>query len=157
VAEHLEEGVVAGRPPHLLEIVVLAGDPQDALVVDRAAVAPLLGPGEDVLELDHPRVREEERLVARRHEAGAGPRGVAALLEELDEAPADLRGGKRRDAWITLGGGARHPAEWYRTARARPRPAAARRPGNRAGIAGAGPFPARLPDSAIGDRYCIAA
>ena len=39
VAEHLEERVVAGRPADLLEVVVLAGDPQAALVVDRPGVA----------------------------------------------------------------------------------------------------------------------
>ena len=40
VAEHLEERVVTGGPADLLEVVVLAGDAQDALVVDRPAVAP---------------------------------------------------------------------------------------------------------------------
>ena len=55
VAEHLEERVVARRPPDLLEVVVLAGDPQDALVVDGPRVRARLGPGQDVLELDHAR------------------------------------------------------------------------------------------------------
>ena len=90
VAEHLEEGVVARRAAHLLEVVVLPGDPQDALVVDGADVAALLPPGQHVLELDHPGVREEQRLVARRHERGAGHLGVAALSEELDVAAANL-------------------------------------------------------------------
>ena len=39
VAEHLEERVVARRPTDLLEVVVLAGDAQAALVVDRPRVA----------------------------------------------------------------------------------------------------------------------
>ena len=90
VAEHLEERVVAGRPADLLEVVVLAGDAQDPLVVDGPGVVALLDAGQDVLELDHPRVREQERLVAGRNEAGARDRGVAALLEELDEPPPDL-------------------------------------------------------------------
>ena len=46
VAEHLEEGVVARRAPDLLEVVVLAGDAQGALVVDRARVAARLGAGQ---------------------------------------------------------------------------------------------------------------
>ena len=120
VAEHLEERVVAGRPADLLEVVVLAGDAQDALVVDRPGVVALLDPGQDVLELDHPRVREEERLVAGRDEAGARDRGVAALLEELDEAAPDLRRGQRRDPRIVIGGGRRHRPQWYRTGRCLP-------------------------------------
>ena len=38
VAQHLEQGVVARRAPHLLEVVVLAGDAQAALDVDGAGV-----------------------------------------------------------------------------------------------------------------------
>ena len=85
VAEHLEERVVARRPADLLEVVVLAGDPQAALVVDGAGVVALLGAGQRVLELDHARVREQQRLVARGHEAGAGHDRMAALGEELEE------------------------------------------------------------------------
>ena len=56
VAEHLEERVVAGRAPDLLEVVVLAGDPQAALVVDRAACSSAVSaPVKHVLELDHAR------------------------------------------------------------------------------------------------------
>ena len=91
VAEHLEQRVVARRTPDLLEVVVLAGDPQRPLIVDRAGIAALLGAGQDVLELDHPAVREEQGLVAGRDEARARHDRVAALGEELDEAPTDLR------------------------------------------------------------------
>ena len=108
VAEHLEERVVARRPPDLLEVVVLAGDAQAALVVDGAVVGARLGAGQDVLELDHPRVREEQRRVAGRDEAGAGHDGVAALGEELDEAAADLGGGQRDDPRIVGRDGGRH-------------------------------------------------
>ena len=96
---------MARRPADLLEVVVLAGDAQAALVVDRPGVRALLGAGQDVLELDHARVREEQRLVAGRDEAGAGHDRVAALGEELDEAAADLGGGQRRDPRIVLGDG----------------------------------------------------
>jgi hypothetical protein len=100
VAEHLEERVVAGRPSDLLEVVVLAGDPQAALVVDGAGVAPRLGAGEDVLELDHPGVREQEGLVARRHERGGRHGRVPAGGEEVDESAADLGGRERPDPRI---------------------------------------------------------
>ena len=108
VAEHLEERVVARRPADLLEVVVLAGDAQDALVVDRPGVVALLDAGQDVLELDHPGVREEERRVAGRNEAGTRHGGVAAFREELDEASTDLGGRQRLDPRIALGDGGRH-------------------------------------------------
>ena len=106
VAEHLEEGVVAGRPPHLLEVVVLPGDSQDPLVVDRAPVRASLAAGQDVLELDHPRVREEERLVAGRDQARARHDLVPSLGEERHETAADLVRRKRDDPLVRV----RHPA-----------------------------------------------
>src|SRR5258706_2476933 len=115
VAEHLEERVVAWGPADLLEIVVLAGDAQHPLVVDRTGVRPLLGAREDVLELDHPAVREEERLVSGRHEAGARHDRVEALLEILEKPPPDLRGGPGLDPGIGGAGRARHRPQWYRT------------------------------------------
>ena len=108
VPEHLEEGVVARRAPDLLEVVVLAGDAQAALVVDGARVRALLGPGQRVLELHHPRVREEQRLVAGRDEGSARHDRVAALGEEVDEPPPDLGGGQRLDPGVGFGGGNRH-------------------------------------------------
>ena len=108
VAEHLEERVVAGRAADLLEVVVLAGDAQDALVVDGALVRPRLGAGEDVLELDHARVREEQRRVAGRHEAALRHDGVAALGEEVDEAAPDLGSRQRPDPRVRVHRGGRH-------------------------------------------------
>ncbi len=91
VAEHLEEGVMARRAAHLLEVVVLAGHSQAALVVHGPDVAALLSPGQHVLELDHPGVGEEQRLVARGHERRARHHGVAPLGEELDVSATNLR------------------------------------------------------------------
>ena len=54
VAEHLEQRVVARGPADLLEVVVLAGDAQAALVVDGTRVVALLDARQRVLELDHP-------------------------------------------------------------------------------------------------------
>ncbi len=108
VAEHLEERVVARRPPDLFEVVVLAGDAQAALVVDRPLVRARLGADQDVLELDHPRVREQQRRVPGRDQAGAGHDGVTALGEELDEAAADLGSGQRDDPRIFGRNGGRH-------------------------------------------------
>jgi hypothetical protein len=91
VAQHLEEGVVTSRAPNLFEVVVLAGDAQTALVVSGPDIAPLLPPGQDVLELDHPGVGKQQSLVRRGHERGAGHHGMAAFGEELDISAANLR------------------------------------------------------------------
>ena len=119
VAEHLEQGVVARRPPDLLEVVVLARHPQAALVVDGARVRAGLGAGQDVLELDHARVREQERRVAGRDEARAGHDGVPALGEEVDEPATDLGGGQRDDPRVGSLDGVRHRTQWYSTDRLR--------------------------------------
>ena len=68
VAQHLEKGLVARRAPHLLEVVVFSGDAQALLRRRRADVLPLLAPREHVLELVHPRVREQEGRVVREDE-----------------------------------------------------------------------------------------
>ncbi len=126
VAEHLEERVVAWRAPDLLEVVVLAGHAQAALDVDRARVGDLRGAGQHLLELDHARVREEERLVAGRHEAGAGHHRVSAFGEELDEAAAELGSRQRPDAWVRRGGRDGHPP-MVRNSPTGPWPSAGRR------------------------------
>ena len=65
------------------------------------------GADQDVLELDHPGIREEEGRVARRDEARAGHGRMPALGEELDEPATDLGGGQRHDPriWGLDGGG----------------------------------------------------
>ena len=112
VAEHLEERVMARGAPDLFEVVVLAGHAQAALVVHGPCVRPGFRADQDVLELDHPGVREQERRVAGRHEAGAGHGGVTALGEEFDEPAADLGGGQRHDPGIWTLDGRRHRTQW---------------------------------------------
>src|SRR4029078_3432205 len=86
VPEHLEERVMARRPADLFEVVVLAGHAQTALVIHRARIAAALLAGQDVLELDHPAVREQQRLIAGRDEARARDDPVFTFGEELQEA-----------------------------------------------------------------------
>ena len=92
VAEHLEEGVVAGGHAHVLEVVVLAAGAHALLRGGGARVVPLLPPEEDVLELVHPRVREEEGGVVLGHERRALHHAVPPLLEVPEERAADLVG-----------------------------------------------------------------
>ena len=68
VAEHLEEGMVPRRMADILEIVVLAAGANALLARDRAFVVPLILAEEHALELDHSRVREQERRVVLRNE-----------------------------------------------------------------------------------------
>jgi hypothetical protein len=100
------------RPPDLLEVVVLSGHAEHALVVDGAGVAALLDAGQDVLELHHAAVREEQRLVPDRHERRTGHDLVAAFCEVVDEAAADVGGGQADDPRIRWNGGGPHRPQW---------------------------------------------
>ena len=93
VAEHLEERVVAGRPAHVLEVVVLAARPH-ALLTGRGpdVVAPLLAQ-EHALELHHAGVGEQQGGVVTGHERGGPHPGVALALEVLEKG---LRGSHYR-------------------------------------------------------------
>ena len=94
VAEHLEERVMPGGVADLLEIVVLAAGAHALLRRRRAArpVRRLLHAQEDLLELDHPRIREQQRGIVAGDERGGRADGVVLPLEELQEAGADLGG-----------------------------------------------------------------
>ena len=65
VAEHFEEGVVVGVAADFLEIVVLAGDADALLGVGDALPGRLAGAEEDLLELVHAGIGEEQRGVGR--------------------------------------------------------------------------------------------
>jgi hypothetical protein len=52
----------------------------------------LSAPDEDVLELDHPGIDEEERRIVRRHERRRRHDRVPTLGEVLEEPAADLGG-----------------------------------------------------------------
>src|SRR5260221_462848 len=92
VAEHLEERVGARGVAHVLQFVVLAAGAHAALRGDGAVIRALLDPEEDVLELHHARVGEEERRVVRRDERARGHALVPFRHEVVDELAADLSG-----------------------------------------------------------------
>jgi len=68
VAQHLEERVVPGRVADVVEIVVLAAGADAPLCSCGAAVGALVDAQENVLELDHPGVDEQQRRIVARHE-----------------------------------------------------------------------------------------
>ena len=81
VAQHLEEGVVRDVTPDVFQVVVLPGDAHALLRIGGAGVGARSGAQEDVLELHHPRVDEEQGGIIERQEAGAGHDGVPAFGE----------------------------------------------------------------------------
>ena len=85
IAEHLEERVMSGRVADVLEIVVLAAGAHAALRRRGARNRPRLASQEDVLELHHPRIREQQRRIVDRHERRARNDLVAALGEVVEE------------------------------------------------------------------------
>src|SRR5690606_16172812 len=90
VAEHLEERVVAAGIADVLEIVVLAAGTQAPLRGRGARNRALLASEEDVLELDHAGVREEQRRIVRGHERRARHDLVAAFLEVAEKQTTQL-------------------------------------------------------------------
>ncbi len=91
VAEHLEERVVAARGADVVEVVVLAAHPHALLRGGGALVVAPLAAEEQVLELVHPGVGEEQRRVVGRHQRGRGHHPVAVAGEEVEEALAESR------------------------------------------------------------------
>ena len=91
VAQHLEEGVMAGRVAHVLEIVVFAAGAHAALARGGAHVVAFIAPQEAVLELHHAGVGEQQGRVIARYEAGGRDYGVATILEEIEKGAAHLR------------------------------------------------------------------
>ena len=101
-AEHLKEGVVSWRSADLFKVVVLSGDTQAALVIDSAAIRAGLSAAEELFELDHPRVGEEEGGVACRDERGARHLGVPTRLKERHEPRPKVGGALRWDSRIAF-------------------------------------------------------
>ena len=83
VAEHLEEGVVAAGEADVFEVVVLAAGADALLRGGGAGVVALLGAEEDVLELVHAGVGEEQRGVVVRDQRGGVHAAMASACGRL--------------------------------------------------------------------------
>ena len=97
VAEHFEKGVMPGRVADILEIIVLATGAHAALRRDSTVVGALFASGEDILELDHARVREQEGRIISRDERARFDHAVPALLEKVEESLSDFGAGFHRE------------------------------------------------------------
>src|SRR5450830_1731469 len=91
VAQHLEEGVVAGRVAHVFQVVVLAARAHAALHRGRARVGARVGADEDVLELHHAAVGEQHGRIIARHEGAGTDDRVALRGKEAEEFFANFR------------------------------------------------------------------
>jgi len=85
VAQHLEERVVPGGPPDVLEVVVLAAGADALLTRGGALVFPLLLAREDTLELHHAGVGEEQRGIVPGDERRRAHTPVAVALEVAEK------------------------------------------------------------------------
>ena len=94
VAQHLEKGVVAGAGADIFQIVVLAAHPQTLLAGGGPVVVPLFQAQENVFELIHPRVDEEQRRIVGGDEIAAVHNGVVQFVEIVEKELANLFGGK---------------------------------------------------------------
>jgi len=90
VAEHLEEGVVAGGVTHILQIVVLAAGAHTALGTGGATVGALLAPEKNLFELDHARIGEQQGRVVEGHQWTARHHLVAVAGEIVQEGLANI-------------------------------------------------------------------
>ena len=90
VPQHLEEGVVARRVTDVLEIVVLAAGAHALLRGGGPVVGAGLVAGEDVLELDHAGIGEQQGRVVSRHQRRGGYDLVAVAPKIVQESGADF-------------------------------------------------------------------
>ena len=68
VAEHFEEGVVAGGITHIVEVVMLAAGTHAFLRAGGAGIGALFSTGEHILELHHARIGKHQGGVIARHQ-----------------------------------------------------------------------------------------
>jgi len=76
--------------PDFVQIVMFPACPNTLLRTCRGGVASLLAPKENVLELVHPGIDEQQGRVTGRHKRRALDDGMAAIFEKFEESPADF-------------------------------------------------------------------
>ena len=85
VAKHFKERMVAGSIANVIEVIVLATCPDTLLGTDRAIVRSLLSAKEQILELVHTSVREQQRRVLCRNKRTAADDFMLSRREEVEE------------------------------------------------------------------------
>ena len=90
VAQHLEEGVVAAGEADVFKVVVLAAGADALLRSGGAGVVALLGAEEEVLELVHAGVGEQQRGIVGRHQRRRVHAAVALGLKKAQKQLANF-------------------------------------------------------------------
>ncbi len=93
VAEHFEKRVMTIGEADVFEVVVLAAGADAFLARNGAAVVALLESEEDIFELVHPGVGEEQGGIVHGNERGTAHSSMAFLFEEAEEHFADFVSG----------------------------------------------------------------
>ena len=81
---------MATRMGNLVQVVMLSAGANALLTTCSRGISALLASKKNVLELVHPCVDKQQRRITGWHERRAFDAGVAAILEELEEPPADF-------------------------------------------------------------------
>src|SRR4030065_735249 len=89
--------------PDTAQVIVFPRHAHALVRVDRPGVRPVPGPEEDVLELHHSGIGEEQPGTPDREERGRGDNGVASLGEEIEKRAAYL-GSAHRHSRLLPGG-----------------------------------------------------
>ena len=98
IPQHLEEGMMYWRPADVIQIVVLAAHAHALLRIGHAPRLRLAQGQEDLLELIHAGIGEQQRGIAQRHQRSAGHDRVALAGKEIKELLAHFGAG--RDAFV---------------------------------------------------------
>jgi len=91
VAQHFEEGVMAGGIADVFQVVVLAAGPHTALAGGGTAVVALLLAEKHVLELDHAGIDKQQGRIIDRHQRTRRHDLVVVRPEKLQKGPAKFR------------------------------------------------------------------
>src|SRR5262249_55092859 len=122
IPQHLEERVMSGGVPDVLQIVVLAPGAYAFLRRGGALIGPLLQASKDVLELNHSGVREQQCRVVTRYERARRYDLVPVASEVVEKRCADVVG-RLHGQILALGGGhtrgagPRYRSPWARMSR----------------------------------------
>ena len=90
IPQHFEKRVMAARVANVIQIVMLAAGADALLRRRRARILALFLAQEDVLELVHPGVGEQQRRIVAGHERRASDHAVATFGEIIEKLLADL-------------------------------------------------------------------
>src|SRR6185369_5149927 len=119
VPEHFEERVVIGVAADLFQVVVLSGEPQALLRIGDARMSRRRLTEEDLLELHHTGVGEQQGRVTLGNDRSASNHPVITGREEIQKARSNLSAG-RHVSLVVLSEYLAHDFRWMPAAEQKP-------------------------------------